>query len=179
MSAGVDPPKSATAADVSNGGAPNSADEHPTQRAASEAVGVFCVPVLIAGRLPAADLISRSQFTRGTHLHPAPQNGTSFESRVSNGDIVEVYADERAHGCTIHIHGSATAIDDYRAALRAQNWEQVMPPEAAKSGGVSEVWRVRFQAPAGSAIQAVVTAPVGVNDPAKPQVTAIFFHVPR
>ena len=154
--------------------------ESATQHAASDAVGIFCVPVLIAGRLPAEDLIKHSQFTRGTQPHDGKLPSPSFQFLVANGDIVEVFADEAKHGCTIHIHGAATAIDNYRAALRAQNWQLFLPKHVDKtSGAVSEGWRVEFAAPAGGAIQVVMVGPAGVADPAKPQVNAIFFHIPQ
>jgi hypothetical protein len=150
----------------------------PTEHAIADAIGVFCVPVLIAGRLPSQDLIKASQFTPGTQPHPEHLSQPSFTYKVSNGDIVEVFADERAHACIIHVHGAASAIDDYRAALRAQNWQQALAPLPAKSGGFQEGWRVNFDAPAGRAVQLVITAPAGMTDPTKPQVTAIFIHAP-
>lgn len=152
----------------------------PTERAASDAVGIFCVPVLIAGRLPAANLIAASNFTRGTQPHAKPPTDVGFSLQVDHGDLVEVFVDEAKHGCTVHIHGGATAIDDYRTALRAQNWQQVIPPAETKAGSgiLLEAWRVRFNAEIGGAIQFVGTRSADATDPDTPQVNAGFLRRP-
>lgn len=139
-------------------------------------MGIFCVPVLIAGKLPTADLIKASRFTAGTQPHAKPPSKRGFSLQIDNGDVVEVFVDERKHTCTIHIHGAATAIDDYRAALRAQNWQQFIAPSFPKSSTevLGEGWRVSFPAPIGTAVQIVGSRSSITSDADAPQVNAGF-----
>src|SRR4051812_19433225 len=98
----------AGAADVQSGDAGAPAVTRPIREVMSDAIGIFCVPVLIAGKLPSDDLISRSHFTRGTPIPPDRLSEPSFEFRVDGGAVVEVFADEPGHACTIHVHGAAS-----------------------------------------------------------------------
>lgn len=152
-------------------------DPGSTEYAISEAIGVVCVPVLIIGKLASDDLIREARFTSGTQAHPEKLSTPSFERRLEHGDIVEVFTNLKDRSCTVHVHGAATAIDAYRAALTRQNWQQFMPTRPSRHDTTIEGWRVGFPAPAGSAFQVVVAAPPGTTDPAKPQVIANISHM--
>lgn len=146
------------------------------EAAASDAIGIFCVPVLISGQLAAADLIEGTGFVSGTQEHPEVLSTPSFHHRFENGDVVEVFIDTANRQCTVHVHGSKTVMDAYFAAIRAQRWGLFVAPSELDTGATISGWRVNFGRGAGGAMQAVVTAPPDNSDPAKPQVIAVFTH---